>query len=116
MAQVRSSYIAAAAPNSGGVVFPQKWQDAGKPAIFTMHGGPDDWVIVTFSETSATLDMAAKQHGSFVVNCNHGGGHCAAPDALKASSWTFMKDHPYGADSPWKAGIPAGVPDYCKIY
>jgi hypothetical protein len=98
------------------VVSPQKWQDAGKPAIFTMHGGSSDMVIVTFSQTSATLDMSAKTHGSFVVDCDHGGGHCAAPDALKSASWTFMKDHPYGAESPWKAAIPAGVPAYCKIF
>ncbi|HTU57985.1 MAG TPA: hypothetical protein VMF89_06120, partial [Polyangiales bacterium] len=106
----------AVAPNSGGVVFPQRWQDAGKPAVFTMHGGSSDWVIVTFSETSATFDMSAKQHGSFVVNCDHGGGHCAAPDALKVAAWQFMKAHPYGADSPWKSGIPSGTPSYCKIY
>jgi predicted esterase len=118
MAQMRSSYIAASAPNSGGVVFPEKWEDNGKPAIFTMHGGDSDWVIVTFSETSATLDMNAKQHGSFVVNCNHGGGHCGAPAPLYLASWRFMKDHPYGVESPWKGGIPsgAGIPDYCKIY
>jgi predicted esterase len=116
MAQLRSSYIAASAPNSGGVVFSQKWQNAGKPAIFTMHGGSSDMVGVSFADTSAMLDMSAKQHGSFVVNCNHGGGHCGAPAALYQASWLFMKDHPYGADSPWKNGIPAGVPDYCKIY
>jgi predicted esterase len=116
MAQVRSSYIAASAPNSGGVVFPESWQDAGKPAIFSMHGGAADWVIVAFSETSATLNQAAKSHGSFVVNCDHGGNHCIAPAALYEASWKFMKDHPYGVDSPWKAGIPAGVPSYCKIF
>lgn len=116
MAQLRSNYIAASAPNSGGVTFNQRWQSAGKPAIFTMHGGPQDMVGVAFSQTSATLDMSAKQHGSFVVNCNHGGGHCIAPSALYQAAWTFMKDHPYGADSPWKNGIPAGVPDYCKIF
>jgi predicted esterase len=116
MAMMRSNYIAASAPNSGGVVFPETWQGPGKPAIFTMHGGDSDWVIITFSESSATLDMAAKQHGSFVVNCNHGGGHCGAPANLYEASWKFMKDHPYGVESPWKGGIPAGVPDYCKIY
>jgi predicted esterase len=118
MAQLRSSYIAASAPNSGGVTMNQKWQNAGKPAIFTMHGGSSDMVIVSFDTTSATLDKSAKDHGSFVVNCNHGGGHCGAPAALYQASWVFMKDHPYGVDSPWKAGIPAGkgIPDYCKIY
>lgn len=117
MSQMRSSYIAAAAPNSGGVVFPQAWQDKHSPAIFTMHGGTGDVVIVTFSQTSATLDMNAKTHGSFVVNCNHGGSHCGAPAALQTAAWTFMKDHPWGfTKSPWETAIPAGVPDYCKIF
>jgi predicted esterase len=121
MAQLRSSYIAAAAPNSGGVTRNQRWQDMGHPAIFSMHGGASDMVIVTFSQTSAMLNMSAKAHGSFVVNCDHGGGHCRAPADLYTASWRFMKDHPYGiaaADSPWKAGIPsgAGIPAYCKIF
>jgi hypothetical protein len=117
MAQLRSSYIAASAPNSGGVVFSQPWQDKHSPAIFTMHGGSSDMVIVTFSDTSAALDMAAKTHGSFVVNCNHGGGHCGAPAPLLTASWTFMKDHPWGfTKSPWTDAFPAGIPDYCKIY
>ena len=117
MAMMRSSYLAAAVPNSGGIVSPQAWQDKHSPAIFTMHGGPSDMVIVTFSQTSATLDSSAKSHGSFVVNCNHGGGHCVAPGDLQKAGWQFMKDHPWGiTESPWKAGIPMGVPAYCKIY
>jgi hypothetical protein len=56
-------------------------------------------------------------HGSFVINCDHQGGHCAAPDELKVAYWQFLKDHPFGIEkSPWAAGIPAGVPDYCKVY
>lgn len=117
MAQLRSSYIAASAPNSGGVVSPQQWQDDHTPAVFTMHGGSSDVVIVTFSQTSATFDMSAKSHGSFVVNCDHGGGHCAAPSDLQTAAWTFMKDHPWGfGTSPWASSIPAGVPDYCKVF
>lgn len=117
MAQMRSSYIAVSAPNSGGVVGNKAWQDKHAPAIFTMHGGSSDMVIVTFSETSATLDMSAKAHGSFVVNCNHGGGHCQAPQPLQSAAWQFEKDHPWGFDkSPWQTAFPAGVPDYCKVY
>jgi poly(3-hydroxybutyrate) depolymerase len=117
MAQMRSSYVAASAPNSGGVVSPQMWQDAHSPAIFTMHGGPSDMVIVTFSNTSRTLDMSAKMHGGFVVNCDHGGGHCAAPAELKEAAWLFMKDHPWGfGTSPWATAIPDSVPDYCMIF
>lgn len=117
MAMMRSSYIAATAPNSGGIVAPKPWQDAHSPAVFTMHGGSSDMVIVTFSQTSASFDKAAKAHGSLVVNCDHGGGHCQNPPDLKKAAWKFMQDNPFGvADSPWKTAIPAGIPSYCKIY
>jgi poly(3-hydroxybutyrate) depolymerase len=118
MAMVRSSYLAAVAPNSGGIVGAQPWQDMHTPAVFTMHGSSSaDVVIVTFSETSASFDMASKMHGGFVVNCDHGGGHCGAPRDLQSGAWKFMKDHPWGVgESPWKAAIPSGVPSYCKIY
>jgi hypothetical protein len=81
-----------------------------------MHGSAADMVIVTFSETSASLDMSAKQHGGFVVNCNHGGGHCGAPADLEQAAWKFMQDHTWNNPSPWAMAIPAGVPDYCKIF
>ena len=120
MAGMRSSYIAAAAPNSGGIVGRVTWEEQmGKPAIFTMHGGASDVVIVTFSQTSNALDMQAKMRGSFVVNCNHGGGHCSVPGPLYQAAWQFMKDHPYGTTpdkSPWKGGVPSGTPNYCKVF
>jgi hypothetical protein len=103
--------------NSGGIVGMQPWQDDHSPAVMTMHGGASDMVIVTFSQTSASFDMASKTHGSFVVNCNHGGGHCSLTDEMKLGYWQFLKDHPFGiAKSPWETVIPAGAPDYCKIY
>ncbi len=117
MAMMRSSYIAAAAPNSGGIVGRPRWQDMGKPAIFSMHGGPGDMVIVTFSQTSMALNSAVSTQGGFVVNCNHGGGHCSAPSALQTAAWKFMKEHPYGTTmSPWAGGVPSGVPDYCMVF
>jgi hypothetical protein len=117
MSILRSSYLAAAAPNSGGIIGRRAWQDMHSPAIFTMHGGSSDNVGVAFSDTSASLDMLAKMHGSFVVNCNHNGSHCGAPAPLQTAAWQFMKDHPWGVTpSPWAAAIPAGIPDYCKIF
>jgi len=116
MATLRSSYVAAAAPNSGGIVFPLKLQDKHVPALFSMHGGPSDVVIVTFSETSASLNKQFKTAGGFVVNCNHGGGHCAAPGGLQTAAWKFMNEHPFGVSpEPWSS-IPSGVPDYCKVF
>jgi predicted esterase len=118
MAMVRSSYLAAVAPNSGGSVFPQPWQSEHTPAVMTMHGAAGrDVVVVDFSNTSASFDMAAKSHGGYVVNCDHGGGHCMAPGNLQQAAWQFMKDHPWNTPSPWMAnGIPAGTPEYCKVF
>jgi predicted esterase len=118
MASLRAGYIAAAVPNSGGLVFPQAiQQSSAKPAIMTMHGGSSDVVVVTFSETSKTLDNQFKKAGSYVVNCNHGGGHCRAPAPLYTAGWEFMKSHPYGVTpEPYGATLPSSFPDYCKPF
>lgn len=114
-ATLRSSYVAASVPNSGGIVSPQAIQDRSHiPALMTMHGGSSDMVIVRFSQTSATLDNQFSQAGGFVVNCNHGGGHCQAPGPLQQAAWKFMKDHPFGA-KPYTSGLPQGYPNYCKV-
>lgn len=116
MGMMRSSYIAAVAPNSGGEVFPQKQQDKHTPAIMTMHGGSSDMVIVTFSATSKTADMQYKSAGGFVMNCNHGGGHCGAPAALQSAAWEFLKAHPYGVDPEPYSSVPSTFPNYCTIF
>lgn len=118
MAAMRSSYIAAAAPNSGGEVTRQPIQEpAHIPAVMTMHGGTSDRVIVSFASTSATFDEHMDSAGGFVVNCDHGGGHCAAPDELYSAAWDFMKVHPFGVEpKPYAAGLPASFPSYCAVY
>jgi hypothetical protein len=116
MAELRSGYIAAALPNSGGAVFANPLQDPGHvPALMTMHGGSSDMVVVQFSQTSATLDQQFKTAGGFVMNCNHGGGHCGAPADLYAAGWQFLKDHPFGVSpEPYSGALPAGFPSYCQ--
>jgi hypothetical protein len=115
MGVLRSNYMAAIAPNSGGLLAPGTWQNAYAPALMTIHGTPGrDVVIVDFSDTSKTADDAYKSHGSFVINCNHGGGHCGG-GALAPSIWTFFKAHPYGAGKPWSA-LPSGFSDTCELY
>jgi predicted esterase len=117
MAALRSNYVAAAAPNSGGSTFPQTFQSAYTPALMTMHGAPGvDVVGVDFSNTSRTADDAFKRRGGFVINCNHGGRHCGAA-ALAPSVWEFFKAHPYGVEPyPWTGGLPAGFHSSCMIY
>jgi dienelactone hydrolase len=116
MASLRSSYVAAAVPNSGGATFPHDLDDPSHvPALMTIHGGASDYVGVSFSQTSATLDSHFDSEGGFVVNCDHGGGHCANSD-LYDETWDFMKAHTFGAPSPYAARLPESYPDYCSIY
>jgi len=114
----RSSYLAAAMPNSGGVINPPPLQDPEHvPAVITTHGAPgQDVVVIDFSTTSANLvkDIAAK--GGFAVNCNHGGGHCGATQQVVTAQWQFLKDHPFGTKpSPYANGLPSDFPAYCSI-
>ncbi|MBN2524913.1 MAG: hypothetical protein JXR76_00880, partial [Deltaproteobacteria bacterium] len=117
MGALRANYVAATVPNSGGLVFPQAIQnDDHTPAVMTMHGGVSDWVVVSFAETSATFDAMMDDAGSFVVNCDHNGGHCQAPAELYEAGWEFMKAHPFGVNPfPFETGL-VGFPDYCAIY
>jgi predicted esterase len=117
MAYLRSSYLAAAMPNSGGIVHPFTLQNAHVPAVITAHGPySSDMVQVYFETTSLDEDIDLSAHGGFEVDCNHGGGHCGAPQALIADQWTFCKAHPFGVSpEPYASGLPAAFPSYCTI-
>jgi hypothetical protein len=116
MAASRSKYMAAAAPNSGGASFPPMFGNDYTPPLMTIHGAAGrDVVIIDFSQSSATADKAFKARGGFVINCDHGGGHCGG-GGLAPSIWEFFKAHPYGVDpEPWTA-LPAGFHSSCKIF
>lgn len=118
MAAARSNYMAAAATNSGGWTVPVAFQNGWTPALMTVHGKAGvDVVVIDFSQASATADMAFKARGGFVINCDHGGGHCGgiglAPDVNM-----FFQAHTYGVKpSPWAGGLPMGFnTQMCKIF
>ena len=117
MAALRSSYVAAAAPNSGGYVIQPPFDSNHTPPLMTVHGRPGaDVVIVDFSQTSASADAYFKSRGGFVVNCNTGGGHCGG-GSLALDMWTFFQAHPFGVSpEPWSSGLPAGFADQCSIH
>jgi hypothetical protein len=109
--------MAAVASNSGGWTAPVAFQNMWTPALMTVHGAPgSDVVIIDFSESSMTADIAFKKRGGFVINCNHGGGHCGG-GGLAGDIWEFFKAHPYGTTpSPWKDALPSGFNPVCKIF
>lgn len=120
MALKRSSYVAAVAPNSGGLTPAQSTtpEDAMHvPAAMTMHGGTGDTVIINFGEASARFQDAITGAGGFGVDCNHMGSHCGASATLQEHAWEFMQSHPFGTDpSPYAGGLPGDFPDYCTIW
>jgi hypothetical protein len=119
MGIMRSNYIAAVAPNSGGITIGYgKLQDPMRvPSAITMNGGAGDNVIVNFGDTSEGYDNYILKYGGFAVNCIHNSGHCGAPAALYQSAWQFLKDHPFGTKpSPYANGLPSGFHSSCKIF
>jgi predicted esterase len=118
MSLERSSYVAAAAPNSGGITAPLfSIEDRTRvPAVMTMHGGAGDNVIVNFGDTSRQLASVLGPLGSFIVDCNHNSGHCGAPASLHEKAWEFLLAHPFGTQpSPFASGLPSDFPDFCAV-
>jgi hypothetical protein len=118
MAYLRSSYVAAAIPNSGGTVAQFELEDpAHVPAIMTAHGRTGlDVVIIDFANASRVLAADIAAQGGFAVDCDHDRGHCASPPELKNAQWQFLKDHPFGVTpEPYASELPASFPRYCSI-
>jgi len=119
MGIMRSNYIAAVAPNSGGVTigYGDLQNPNHMPNAITMNGGAGDNVIVNFGETSEGYDNYVLKYGGFAVNCIHSTGHCGAPRALYEFAWQFMKDHPFGTKpSPYAGGLPSGAHESCEVF
>jgi poly(3-hydroxybutyrate) depolymerase len=122
MVYQRSSYLAAAMPNSGGIISQLRGlyelEDPDHvPAVITAHGAlGTDTVIVEFAETSAAQVKDINSKGGFAVDCDHGGQHCGTPQNVKAAQWKFLKDHPFGVTpEPYAAGLPSDFPTACKV-
>jgi hypothetical protein len=114
MAYARSNYVASVVTYSGGS-FTTMLQDPNNvPAVMCQHGDPGaDVVIIDFATFSANLETDVKMRGGFAIDCHHPGGHLI-PSADVASSWQFMKDHPYKVSpEPYAGGIPSSFPTYC---
>lgn len=118
MVYARSSYLAAAVPNSGGTTFSYRLEDPQRvPAFMGAHGAAgQDKVVIDFADATqrAAKDLAGK--GGFAIVCDHGGGHCASPTSVKNAQWQFLKDHPWGVDpEPYAEELPAEFPTACKV-
>ena len=115
----RSNYLAAVAPNSGGITtgYGKLQNPLHAPSVITMNGGASDNVIVNFGDTSEAYGNYILKYGGFAVNCIHSSTHCGAPAGLYTSAWQFLKDHPFGTKpSPYEGGLPSGFDSTCKVF
>jgi acetyl esterase/lipase len=116
MAALRSSYIAAAAPNSGGQTVDPAFQNAHTPPLMTVHEAAGSSAgIIDFVAASAAADKTFKDRGGFVIDCDTGRGHCGG-SPLAPDVWQFFLAHPFGVDpEPWTAALPPSFSTLCKI-
>jgi hypothetical protein len=123
---LRSSYLAAVVPNSGGHILPGSiaFQDPNHiPAVMTTHGTyANDVVGIHFIDWSKALDRQIIGSGGQAVDCTTPNGHCMilfhpeviSPDLVVAAQWQFLKDHPFGqTTNPYANGLPSVYPSFC---
>jgi len=120
MSYTRSGYLASVTTYSGGLIPilppPPSQDPANKLAAMIMHGGDKDQLgTFSFKLSSERYLKDLTSKGQFAFICDHGQGHWLAPGG-GAAVWRFFQDHPFGTTpSPYKAGLPAGIPSYCTL-
>lgn len=116
MSYRRANYIASSVLYSGGLIIdaPESEEPSNRFSSMIFHGGPSDIVVIKFQETSERFmaDLQKKDHFGFI--CDHQAGHIIPSDGV-GPAWQFLSDHPFGASSPYRSGLPETFPAYCKL-
>jgi poly(3-hydroxybutyrate) depolymerase len=117
----RANYFASTSPKSGGFSpwnpIPKNAEPDNKSAAMIFHGGEGDrWgSSLKYKPISEKFRDKINKNGGFAFICDHGRGHTVPTDAVDAV-WQFFKDHPWIASpSPYRQGLPADFPRYCKV-
>jgi dienelactone hydrolase len=116
MAAMRSAYVAAVAPNSGGTVQSPSFENDHTPPLMTVHGAPSNASpIIDPTQEYKAADALFESKRGFVIDCDTGAGFCSGK-SLAGDVWEFFQAHPFGVDpEPWASGLPAGFSSQCKI-
>lgn len=111
-----AQWLASTAPLSGGVVEGLYSEPAWPLPVLLTWGGPSDESNgLSFHDAALLLSEELRADGSFVVECEHQGGH-TIPAGATETVWRFLSDHPRGlAAEPYAAGLPDAFPSYCRI-
>jgi predicted esterase len=110
----RSGYLASTAVFSGGQLGEPAIQDPdNKLPVILFHGGPNDVVVLKFSELQTVYHQRLKDQGHFALLCDHAANH-TVPAPVAQAAWDFMQDHPFGVKpEPYANGLPATMPSFC---
>lgn len=110
-----SQRLASIVPFSG-VVFSAFTPPVDPLPIMLAWGGPTD-IASGYDVHEANLELSVKfrEAGSFVVECEHDGGH-SLPSESTDMVLAMIAAHPKGLSSePWANGLPDTLPDWCRI-
>ena len=112
----RSGYIASVVTYSGAHVgWPSVQDESNLFPAMTLHGGPNDIVILEFETQTEAYVQLLKDRGHFAFICDHGKAHIVPADA-RPSAWQFLQDHPFGVyPEPYEKALPEGFPAYCSL-
>ena len=111
-----STWLAAAMPLSGGVTESLWTQPEDPIPVMVTWGGPSDFAVgFDFNAANLTFSSLLQESGSFVVECEHDGGH-TIPDGATQMIWAMAKDHPKGiSPEPWAGGLPSDLNEICRL-
>jgi hypothetical protein len=120
----RGDYLASAvvlSGGTGGVIKPYAPPEHKLP-VMVLWGGPGDFLILFFEQTSKDLEKGIVANGQFLLECVHNCGHAVPPFDMGTAvdpPLDFVFAHPYWlapGESPFTSeGLPASFPDWCAI-
>lgn len=119
-----ASILSLSGGTGGAAVKPWGGSPHEMPAMVLWGGEMDSCVAVDFNATSQDLENNLDADGHFVLECIHNCMHGAPPFDMEpgetafAPMWEFVTAHPYwldDGDSPYLAGIPEGIPEWCAV-
>lgn len=117
MTVARSSYVAGAMFESGGIAI-EDWpfdEPRHAPTVIALQGYHDELVIDTRPLADQLGERLAAAGGTFIL-CEHNGPKCNGQLELYEQAWSLLKAHPFGSPPDFSGGLPAEYPEYCKIY
>lgn len=112
----RAETLASTVPFSGGVTQPYYSAPSVDVPVMLVWGGPTDrYGGYDFHAAALSFSSNLRDDGSFVVECEHDLGH-RPPQGAAEMAWTFFEDHPADVlEEPWAAGLPASLPQTCRL-